>query len=286
MIGRVYPLSVFLILLLLWVGECAGETRIAILDSGCNIEYEEGVSFVDDSPTDQNGHGTIVAKIIREGDPDAKLYIAKVFSHSGRNLDASVFVKALQWAVSRSVDVINLSWQLPTDQKIIHEAIQDAYRHGAVIVAAAGNKGGFIDVLLDELSKRGRELSISSGIKYPARYKEVIAVGAASSFWRFSRRDSYSPTGAELEFVCSGSYKSRKGTSFAAARATAIIAKIKADRPQLGGVALRKSLRFYAHDLGDSGRDAEFGFGRLEYRRLDVVDITPTIILANANEKP
>ena len=97
------------------------------------------------------------------------------------------------------------------------------------------------------------------GIKYPAKYREVMAIGAINSFWRFNRHQKYSPIGAEIEFVCHGSYGSQEGTSFAAARATAIISRIKADYPHLDGVRLREILKLYAHDLGAKGKDAKYG---------------------------
>ncbi len=253
------------------------EVKIVILDSGCNIEYEDGISFVDDTPADLNGHGTAVAQVIRENNPDAKLYVVKVFATAGRNIDPTPFVKGIYWAISHQVDVINLSCQTRRDERAIHDAIQRAYRLGIVVVAAAGNKGDFFDALMDDLSRRNRHPKISTGVKYPARYKEVVAIGAINSFWRFNRHQKYSPIGAEIEFVCDGSSGSQEGTSFAAARATAIVSRIKADYPNLDGERLREILKFYAHDLGDKGRDPKFGYGKLEYTSANVMKAPPLI---------
>jgi len=261
MLRRFYPLFVCLIALPIASGSTA-EVKIAILDSGCNIEYEEGVSFVDDTPADLNGHGTTIAKIIKEINPNAKLYIAKVFGEFRLNSDITDFVKAMHWAISREVDLINFSWQFRGDVRTIHDAIQEAYRRDIIMVAAAGTIGGDpLNVLIDELCKRSGE---QIGVRYPAKYDEVIAVGAIRSSWGLDKHGKYSPTGPEIEFVCNGSYGSQKGTSFAAAYATAITARIRADYPHLDAARLREGLQLCARDLGDKGRDIEFGYGRLD----------------------
>jgi len=245
--------------------ESIADVKIAILDSGCNIEYEKGISFVDNTLADLNGHGTTMARIIKEVNPNSRLYIAKVFTQNGCNTDVKLLVKGIYWAISHQVDLINLSWQTQKDDKAIHDAIREAYYQDIMVLAAAGNKGDFLDALIAELGKHTQKHRISAGVKYPALYEEVIAVGAINSFWRFNRHEKYSPIGAELEFVCDGSYGSQKGTSFAAARATAIISKVKSDYPDCNAKQLREILRSYAHDLGDKGRDEKFGYGRLEY---------------------
>jgi subtilisin family serine protease len=252
---------------LIVASESAAEVKIAILDSGCNIEYEKCISFVDDTNADLNGHGTAMAEIIKEINPSAKLYIAKVFAQNGRNLDIKPFVKGLYWAISHQVDLINISWQIHRDERAVHDAIREAYHQGIIVVAAAGTKGDLLDALIDELHKHSRERNISTGVKYPAKYDEVIAVGAINNFWGFNGHEKYSPIGSEIEYVCEGSYSTQRGTSFAAARATAIIAKIKEDHPEFGGPRLRQILRFHARDLGDKGKDMKFGYGRLEYIR-------------------
>jgi len=273
------------IIILLAVNGVSAEVKIAIIDSGCNIEYEEGTSFIDDTPADLNGHGTTIAKIIKEINPDARLYIAKVLNSSGRNTDLIPFVKAIHWAISWEVDLINISWQVNKDDEAIHDAIKEAYVQGIIVVAAAGNKGDIIDALIDELYKNRQKPEINGDVKYPAKYEEVIAVGAINRFWRFDRYEKYSPIGTKIEFVCNGTYRDQKGTSFASARATGIISKIKSDFPDYNGIKLRDILRFYAHDMGDKGRDEKFGYGRLEYTPEVLVKSFPLLAFSNTNVK-
>ena len=252
----------------------ATEVKVAIIDSGCNIQYEEGVSFVDDSPVDLNGHGTNVAKIIKEINPGVKLYVAKVFTQNSRNTEVLPLVKGIRWAIGHQVDLINLSLEIRKDDKDLRDAIQEAFRQGIMLIAAAGNTGEFLGVLTDELCKYSEKCMLDEGsarsddVKYPARYAEVIAVGSMKGFWRFKKRADESPKGAEIEFVCKGSYGSQEGTSFAAARATGVISRIKSDYQNIKGEELRELLRRHVRDMGDKGRDIEFGYGRLVY--LDV----------------
>ncbi len=256
------------------------EVKIAILDSGCDIEYKEGISFVDDNLVDSNGHGTAMAELIKAVNPNAELYIAKVFSHSGRNLDIVPFVEGIHWAINHQVDLINISWQVHKDEKVVHDAVKNAYQQGIIVVAAAGTKGGFLDALIDELSKHSKKRNISVGVKYPAKYKEAIAVGAIDSLRRLNKHERYSPIGTEIEFVCDGSFGSQNGTSFATARATAIISRIMADYPDLSAKQLRKILKLYACDLGNKGRDAKFGYGELKYAAAKAMKIPLSIAIA------
>jgi subtilisin family serine protease len=264
-------------IILLIIGKSYAEVKIAILDSGCNIECQNGVSFVDDNITDLNGHGTAIAKIIKEYNPDAKLYIAKVLNGNGSNFNITPIVNGILWAISCRVDIINISLQIRSDEDAIYDAIKQAYQSGIIIVAAAGNKNDFIDNLVAELHKLSQVNNISTNVKYPANYEEVIAIGAIRKFLGSDRLENYSPVGEKIEFVCNGSYGSQKGTSFASARATAIISKIKTDYPKYSGTQLREILRFYARDLGDKGNDPKFGYGKLEYRFLHIGELSPPL---------
>ena len=61
MLGR-YCFLVFCLIILSMASQSFAEIKVAILDSGCNIEYAEGISFVDETLEDLNGHGTSVAR--------------------------------------------------------------------------------------------------------------------------------------------------------------------------------------------------------------------------------
>jgi serine protease len=138
---------------------------VAVIDTGVMASHEDlagrlvaGRDFVqdpnDDTPQDENGHGTHVTGIIAadanngkgiEGvAPEAKVMPVRVLDASGSG-DADVVAKGIDWAVDHHADVINLSLGgdavttvLGGDDKFT-AAVQNALNHGVVVVAAAGN---------------------------------------------------------------------------------------------------------------------------------------------------
>ena len=142
--------------------------KVAVADSGIDTTHPDLVgkviaetSFVrtaygypeDDLPTtDEFGHGTYVAGIIAgNGSMDAKyrgvapqavLINAKCIDPFGRGFTAGI-IKAIEYAVNMSADVINLSLgggsADPNDPLSL--AADSAARSGTVVVAAAGNGG-------------------------------------------------------------------------------------------------------------------------------------------------
>ena len=119
----------------------------------------------------------------------------------------------------------------------------------------------------NELNWHYQNLDIAKEIKYPAKYEEVIAIGAIKSFWIFNGHEKYSPVGSKIEYVCDGNYGSMKGTSFSAARATAIISKIKADYPDLNGEGFREILMLKI--LETKGEIIGLGMGNYGISRRD-----------------
>jgi subtilisin family serine protease len=142
--------------------------KVAVADSGIDTTHPDLVgkviasnSFVrtiygytsDDLPTtDEFGHGTYVAGIIagagviqpeyRGVAPQAKLINSKCIDPFGRGFTAGI-IKAIEWAVNMSADVVNLSLgggsADPDDPLSL--AADSAVRSGTVVVASAGNQG-------------------------------------------------------------------------------------------------------------------------------------------------
>ncbi len=88
--------------------------KIAIIDSGIHPGHPHvggvagGVSMVSDDTLDRLGHGTAVAGAIRERAPDAELYAVKVFDRR-LSTKTGVLIRALEWCVAESMDLINMS---------------------------------------------------------------------------------------------------------------------------------------------------------------------------------
>ena len=172
--------------------------KVAIFDTGVapheDLTISGGVSFVDytTSYTDDNGHGSHVAGIISANNnklgvvgiaPNAEIYAVKILNQNGGG-NYSNIISALEWAIDNNINIINMSLGGNDDNRALHEAIKEAVNAGIIIVAAAGNRGVGEDT-----------------ITYPARYPEVVSVGAVDQNYNIA---SFSSRGPELDIVAPG----------------------------------------------------------------------------------
>ncbi|MGQ5175976.1 S8 family serine peptidase [Bacillus halotolerans] len=150
---------------------------IAILDSGIDSNHEDLKGVVKKEynalePSegvieDKFGHGTAVAGIIASNDnkigtlgisPYADIYSVKVLDDKGRGSVESI-VKGIEWSIDNNVDIVNISVGLKKSDQKLKRVIDEANEKGVIVVAAAGNNYGL-------------------NADYPARYQNVISVGA------------------------------------------------------------------------------------------------------------
>lgn len=196
--------------------------KVAILDSGSNTAFKEGISLIDSTIRDYNGHGTLMAEIIKEICPEAELYVVKVIGSDGLAVNEEALILGLQWAVSRGVDVINMSLSLKGSLRL-HQAVKKAYERGILIIAAAGNR----EEVLNEVA-------------YPARYREVTAVGALN---RFGRAYDASIDGEEVDVYIRGYKGEKAGTSIASAYASGLTAKIISENPGVSAGEIKNIIK-------------------------------------------
>ncbi len=135
------------------------ETIVAVLDTGVDLSHPDlagafvpGYDFVngDDDPTDDHGHGTMVAGVIaarsnnRIGGAGAcsrcSVMPVKVIAGNGSG-DAADVAAGISWAAEHGARVINLSFVLSGHDEAVAQAIASARDRGAIVVAAAGNAG-------------------------------------------------------------------------------------------------------------------------------------------------
>ena len=148
--------------------------KICICDTGRpthkdlinSIVASKSFSFDKDS-IDGNGHGTHVAGIINEIAPNAEIYTAKVLSQDGIGTIHQT-AEGINWCISKSVDVVNLSLGGFIDSMEIKFAIDLANTFGIKVICAAGNDG------------------IGKPLNYPARYNNTVAVGSIDNYLKVS----------------------------------------------------------------------------------------------------
>ncbi|HEX9744669.1 MAG TPA: S8 family serine peptidase [bacterium] len=170
--------------------------KVALIDTGMDITHPEFAdrviwteNFFDpesqggSSVFDDSGHGTGVAGIIGAiGDNgigvagmmwDVRLLAFRACG--GQDLQCTIAdeVAAIDAAVARGADVINLSLGGIGTNSIETEAIQDAYNAGVVIVAASGNGNPGAEYI-----STGNTAQDHNTLYYPAGFPEVIGVAA------------------------------------------------------------------------------------------------------------
>lgn len=252
-----------------WNSQLTGKgVKIAVLDTGISphedLIISGGISFTSytKSYADDNGHGTHVAGIIgaERNDigtvgvaPDADVYAVKVLDKLGSGYLSDI-IKGIDWAISNKMDIINLSLTATTDSLALHQAVDNAYNQGLLVVAAAGN--------------HGNSNGTGDTVEYPARYESVIAVSATDYL---NQRGSFSATGNSVEVAAPGvkvvstylnnSYVSMSGTSMATPYVAGTLALMKQANPTFTNIQLRKNLVESTQDLGVAGKDSFFGYG-------------------------
>ena len=169
------------------------EVKLAVFDTGVSHVSMNGfVNFVNDVSTDENGHGTQMAGIISAVVTNAEnkvaspsIYSVVVADHRGF-AKTSTIMQALDWAINNGINIVCMSFGDYHKSKLLENMINRASSCGIVMVAAAGNDGGFED------EKR---------IMYPAAFDNVLSVGAKNG----DTIAKYSNGGEKVDCFANGS---------------------------------------------------------------------------------
>lgn len=148
--------------------------------------------------------------------------------------------------------------------------IADADRAGEARVAVVGDG----DLERAGLARAAFPVARLAPWGYPAAYEEVIAVTATDAADRLMSQANRGPyvfvaaPGVDMIAPVDGGTDLVTGTSFAAAIVSGAIANLDNVRPGVSAEWIEANLAATAGDLGKAGRDNEFGYGLLDYRRL------------------
>lgn len=276
--------------------------EIAVIDTGTsnvNSPYlnNQNVVTLDYLPKDEKAeqegydcnHGTMVTSMIvgaRGKDPrtpfagvapKAKVYAMRVLKGEGQStnreeaqMQLDALIRAINDAVARKVDIINISQAMSHGTPQYEAAIKRAVDAGIVVVAAAGNRDNGI-----------------TGPAYPAAYPGVIAVGMSlpqdtPSDAAYDNADTKVAVAAPGEGVTAlipsrplgkgvqptaenlalnQAYATPNGTSFAAPLVTGLVALMLERNPGMSPAEVKQRLIETADPPPVSPPDSRLGFG-------------------------
>ncbi|MCK4947724.1 MAG: S8 family serine peptidase [Candidatus Aureabacteria bacterium] len=264
-------------------------------DGNGYIDDDKGwdFSYDDNDPIDAlSGHGTHCAGTIAAvGNnsigiigvaPQAKVMAVKGLDDNGSGYDSQL-ANSIKYAADNGADVLSNSWGGVGSSPILEDAVNYAHAFGCVIVAAAGNSNadvanyrpaGFTNVITVASSDHNDAKSYFSnwGVKI-----DVAAPGSGIS----NPPPNYEPVRnilslraegkAYSELVVGEKYYRQAGTSMACPHVSGLAALVISKNPNLTNEEVRQIIRVSADDLGDTGWDLNFGFGRINaYKALTV----------------
>jgi len=202
--------------------------------SGVNYSATKSAETNGNEATDDNGHGTSISYIIAQSTSDnVKLLPIKVIDSAGKGTLLSLY-QGIKYAIEQNVDVINISLSTAsTHSELIEEAIKEATDKGIIVVAAAGNYG--------------------SNVKYytPAKFDNVITVASVneqlqhSNFSNYGDAIDYATIGENVYTESYNGADNRNGTSYSAAKLSAIVSYFKAIDKSVNTKELKNILNKY-----------------------------------------
>ncbi len=238
---------------------------VAVLDTGVDASHPDlNGHIIGNDLTDSIGHGTEVSGIIAANSNNNQgitgiswntNVISIMITDDNGQARVSSVVAGLDEAYKRGARVVQISLSTNQYSYSLRDAVKLAQDRGLLIISSAGNSG------INEL-------------RYPSAFENVIGVGAVD---KDKNLEYYSTTGGHVSLVAPGSsiltttldskYEEVTGTSFSAPQVSGTAALVLSAVPTLSADDLRRVLLLSADDLGDSGRDDDFGYGLLNAKK-------------------
>jgi|GEM_PF-2414918 len=259
------------------------DVLVAVIDSGIDWDHPDiaanydssGYDWVnnDTDTMDDLGHGThcagIIAAVTNNSEGIAGLAQVRVMAEKSINNHSWGYdywiANGIINATDCGADIISMSFSSEYYNELIHVAIKYAYNHSVLLIASAGNKA-------------------STFRAYPAAYDEVIAIAATDSNddpakWSYQQGSNL---GNWIELAAPGdeiystmwddTYTNMSGTSMATPHVVGVAALIMSRYPNITSGSVRHWLRYTADDLGLSGFDMDYGYGRINAKSATEID--------------
>ncbi|MFX0187679.1 MAG: NosD domain-containing protein [Candidatus Hodarchaeota archaeon] len=255
------------------------DVLVAVIDTGIDYNHPDltenyvplGYDWINDDndPWDDEGHGTHCAGTIAAsinngvgiaGMANVSIFAEKSLNATGYGTHAQV-ASGVEHAVAMGADIISLSLGGYYDSSTLRVEIENAIDQGVMVIAAAGNDGVNIP-------------------HYPAAYPDVIAVAATDQndqradfpgWWASNFGDwiDISAPGAFIYSTIPGNgYAAYSGTSMACPHVAGLAALIMSKSPTITPSEIEELIIDRAVDLGDSGWDKFYGWGRIDANNL------------------
>jgi hypothetical protein len=257
----------------------AGSVIVAVLDTGVDARQPDlrgrllpGLSFVDGSPadTDPHGHGTwLTGIVVAAGDngigisglggPGVRVLPITVLGADGTGQDSAV-ISGIVAAVDAGADVILMAFSNPGYSPALQAAVDYAWAHDAVLVAANGNDG-------------------TTNANYPAGDRGVMGIAATDQSDQLAQDSNHGPqtflaapgvdilttaANADSDPLTDDEYRSVSGTSAAAAEVAGAAAVLRAlDEGATNAVIVGR----LARSAAPIGTQTQTGNGRLDLAR-------------------
>lgn len=222
---------------------------IAVIDSGIEIGHPDlvGLSLRDDitveerdgevvvldsDGSDNFGHGTAVAGVIRQVAPEAEIGSIRVLNtfNSSKTI---ILREGARQAIDRGYDILNCSFGCGVLQQVLDYKtwVDQAYLAGRHVVAACNNR---------DMEK----------VEWPGYFTSVIGVNMARAFnpmdiyFRPGNLIEFATQGVGIEVPWKGGRRSlQTGSSFATPRMAGILARLLSIYPDLPPLVAKAILR-------------------------------------------
>lgn len=264
--------------------------NVVVIDTGFDFSHEDagnimpgsdfvktppGSSYIAKTTKDYFNHGTACAGVIGAAADNnigiaglfnrCNLYVSCIFSANEKGEaegSTNVVCAAIYDAVDQyDADVISMSFGDQSYSVAMDQAIQYAYDHGVLLIAAAGNI---------------TSANPNNTANFPAALDGVISVANANSTTTIdttSVHNSYVDVAAPGASICTlyanyNSYAYFNGTSLATPHVAALAAYAKAVYPNITPDEFEAYLRLTSRDILTAGRDNYSGYGMIDCEKL------------------